>query len=57
MRKPEPRIYHYTLEQLEVEAKDAVFIDDLGMNLKYPKSLGMRTIKVHVVHSMVNLCL
>ena len=46
MRKPEPRIYQYTLDQLELEASDAIFIDDLGMNLKHPKAMGMRTIRV-----------
>jgi acyl-CoA dehydrogenase family protein 10 len=46
MRKPEPRIYHHTLDKLNVAPSDTVFLDDLGMNLKVAKELGLRTIKV-----------
>jgi len=46
MRKPEPRIYEYTLEQLQVAPEDAVFLDDLGDNVKSARDLGIRTIKV-----------
>jgi putative hydrolase of the HAD superfamily len=45
-RKPDPKFYEIALEQLEVEAAEAVFLDDLGINLKPAKALGMRTIKV-----------
>jgi len=47
MRKPERRIYEYTLRALNVEPHDVVFLDDLGVNLKAAKELGIRTIKVH----------
>jgi putative hydrolase of the HAD superfamily len=46
IRKPDPRIYRLTCERLGVEPHRAVFIDDLGINLKPAKLLGMRTIKV-----------
>ncbi|KAK3084795.1 hypothetical protein FSP39_019149 [Pinctada imbricata] len=46
MRKPDPRIYHKCLEELGVKPEEAVFLDDLGVNLKAAKSLGIRTIKV-----------
>ena len=34
MRKPEPGIYQLTLDTLGVRAEEAVFLDDLGHNLK-----------------------
>jgi len=46
MRKPEERIYKYTLEQLQVEPNDSVFLDDIGENVKMARQLGIRTIKV-----------
>lgn len=46
MRKPDPRIYLLTCEQLAVEPKQAAFLDDLGENLKAARALGMTTIKV-----------
>jgi putative hydrolase of the HAD superfamily len=46
MRKPDPRIYELTLERLAVDATDAVFLDDIGMNLKPARAMGMTTIKV-----------
>jgi len=46
IRKPDPRIYQLTCERLAVEPGAAVFLDDLGINLKPAKDLGMRTIKV-----------
>lgn len=46
MRKPDPRIYLHACEALGVEPPAAVFLDDIGSNLKAAKSLGMTTIKV-----------
>lgn len=46
IRKPDPRIYRMACEQLGVEPEQAVFLDDLGSNLKGAKALGMTTIKV-----------
>ena len=46
LRKPDPRIYEMVLRELEVDAPAAVFLDDLGINLKPARALGMRTIKV-----------
>jgi hypothetical protein len=34
LRKPDPRIYELVLSKLGVDAADAVFLDDLGINLK-----------------------
>jgi len=46
IRKPDPRIYQLACERLDVHPGAAVFLDDLGVNLKPAKELGMRTIKV-----------
>jgi putative hydrolase of the HAD superfamily len=46
LRKPDPRIYELALARLGVAAREAVFLDDIGRNLKPARELGMRTIKV-----------
>ena len=46
VRKPEPRFYEIACELLEIVPGEAVMLDDLGVNLKPAKALGMRTIKV-----------
>lgn len=46
VRKPDPRIYELTCERLGVPPEQAVFLDDLGINLKPARALGMQTIKV-----------
>ena len=46
MRKPEERIYQYLLSDLKIKPENSVFLDDLGINLKTAKSLGINTIKV-----------
>ena len=45
-RKPEPQIFQIACEQLSIEPHQAVFLDDLGANLKGARALGMHTIKV-----------
>lgn len=46
IRKPEPGFYRIACETLEVAPDQAVFLDDLGINLKPARELGMTTIKV-----------
>ncbi len=46
LRKPDPRIYQLVCRRLGVELHEAVFLDDLGVNLKSARALGMATIKV-----------
>lgn len=46
VRKPEPRIYAMMCEALAVSPSACVFLDDLGINLKPAREMGMRTIKV-----------
>jgi len=46
LRKPDPRIYEHACRCLAIEARQAVFLDDIGSNLKAARALGMTTIKV-----------
>jgi putative hydrolase of the HAD superfamily len=45
-RKPDILFYEMACELLEIEPRQAVFLDDLGVNLKPARAMGMRTIKV-----------
>lgn len=46
VRKPDPRFYRLACERLAIEPSAAVFLDDLGVNLKPARAMGMTTIKV-----------
>jgi putative hydrolase of the HAD superfamily len=46
VRKPEPRFYELACELLHVQPAECVFLDDLGVNLKPARAMGMTTIKV-----------
>lgn len=46
IRKPDPEIYKMACRELGVNPADAVYLDDLGINLKPARTLGMTTIKV-----------
>ena len=46
VRKPDPRIFHLACDGLGVAPHESVFLDDIGLNLKAAKALGMTTIKV-----------
>lgn len=46
LRKPDPRIYELVCERLGVAPPECVFLDDLGVNLKPARAMGMTTIKV-----------
>ena len=46
IRKPDPRIYELTCARLGSPPDACVFLDDLGINLKPARALGMHTIKV-----------
>ncbi len=46
VRKPEPAFYTTACDQLGIEPAEAVMLDDLGVNLKPARELGVRTIKV-----------
>lgn len=46
IRKPEPRFYQRALERVGVAPEQVVYLDDLGINLKPARAMGMTTIKV-----------
>ena len=46
VRKPETKFYEMACEAISIQPAEAVFLDDLGINLKPAAALGMRTIKV-----------
>jgi putative hydrolase of the HAD superfamily len=46
LRKPDPAIYELVCTKLAIEPSQAVFLDDLGINLKPARAMGMTTIKV-----------
>jgi putative hydrolase of the HAD superfamily len=46
VRKPDPRIYTMMCEALAVDPAGCVYLDDLGVNLKPARDMGMTTIKV-----------
>ncbi len=46
VRKPDPAFYELACQRLGIEPGEAVFLDDLGINLKPARAMGMTTIKV-----------
>jgi putative hydrolase of the HAD superfamily len=46
VRKPDPGFYELACERLDIRPEEAVFLDDLGVNLKPARAMGMTTIKV-----------
>jgi len=46
LRKPDPRIYRMMIDALKVDPAKCVYLDDLGVNLKPAREMGMATIKV-----------
>ena len=46
VRKPDTAFYDLALSRAKVDPKEVVFLDDLGINLKPAKAMGMNTIKV-----------
>jgi putative hydrolase of the HAD superfamily len=46
VRKPDPRFYKMACEIVKVDPEQVVFLDDLGVNLKTARAMGMTTIKV-----------
>ena len=46
MRKPETRFFELACDQLGIVPTQAVYLDDLGANLKPARVMGMHTIKV-----------
>lgn len=45
-RKPDPHFYELACRRLGIQPEEAVFLDDLGVNLRPARAMGMTTIKV-----------
>ena len=46
LRKPDPKIYYMSCNALGVRPEECIYLDDLGINLKPARKIGMTTIKV-----------
>ncbi|KAK2523350.1 Ephx2 [Columba livia] len=46
LQKPDPQIYTYALGALQVKPQEAIFLDDIGENLRPAREMGMATILV-----------
>lgn len=54
VRKPDPRIYRMMCDALVVDPSRCVYLDDLGVNLKPARDMGMTTIKVISEDQLLN---
>jgi epoxide hydrolase-like predicted phosphatase len=54
LQKPDPRIYQHACHELGVAPAEAVFLDDIGRNLKSARRLGMATVKVEAPESALD---
>jgi HAD superfamily hydrolase (TIGR01509 family) len=48
LRKPDPRFYLHACDLLGVKPTQAVFVDDIGVNLRGARQLGMTTVHVDI---------
>jgi putative hydrolase of the HAD superfamily len=52
-RKPEPEFYEIACTTAGVAPREVVFLDDLGINLKPARAMGMTTIKVEAAERAI----
>ena len=55
LRKPDQAFYDYVLEKVDTPPEKIIFLDDLGINLKPAKAMGMTTIKVISELSLIHI--
>lgn len=53
IRKPNPQFYKIACEEVGVAPNEVVYLDDLGINLKPARAMGMKTIKVRHPHQAI----
>ncbi len=53
VRKPEPRFYEIACDLVGAPPDRCVFLDDLGINLKPARAMGMSTVKVLTVDQAI----
>jgi putative hydrolase of the HAD superfamily len=49
MRKPDAEIFHFTLERMQMQAAECVFVDDLPHNITAAADLGIVGVR-HVTY-------
>ena len=54
LRKPDPKIYYMSCDALGVRPEECLYLDDLGINLKPARKIGMTTIKVIDPNEAIN---
>ena len=54
LRKPDPNIYYMSCDALGVRPEECIYLDDLGINLKPARKIGMTTIKVIDPNEAIN---
>lgn len=54
LRKPDPKIYYMSCDALGVKPEECIYLDDLGINLKPARKIGMTTIKVIDPNEAIN---
>jgi len=55
MRKPEREFYLFACKRNGIRPHEAVFLDDIGLNLKAARQLGMQTIReLCTIHTKQN---
>ena len=54
LRKPDPKIYYMSCNALGVKPEECIYLDDLGINLKPAREIGMTTIKVIDPNEAIN---
>ncbi|KAI8359790.1 HAD-like domain-containing protein [Blakeslea trispora] len=52
LRKPDPEIYKLACKSIGIQPHEAIFLDDIGMNLRAASKLGIATIQVKMGHSI-----
>ncbi|KAI7855942.1 epoxide hydrolase [Circinella umbellata] len=53
LRKPDPNFFLHACKVIGVQPNEAIFLDDIGMNLRAAKKLGMATIQVPMGQSEI----
>ena len=55
MRKPDPNIYKYVLNDANLKAEETLFVDDLLVNVEGAKSVGINAIQVTKERGIVQI--
>ena len=52
MAKPDPAIYHYTLQKLGAQPEETLFLDDKLVNVQAAQALGMKALQFSTVDKL-----